>query len=76
MTQIALRLPGDLLADVDRHVPSQHPSRSDLIRRAIELYLHRLAAERDVAAYERAPLTDAELSLADDLAGWESTAPW
>ena len=76
MTQIAVRLPDDLVAAIDRMVPEHHSSRSELIRRAIELHLHRLAAEHDALQYEKLPLTDADLALADNPSGWDSTAPW
>jgi hypothetical protein len=52
------------------------PSHPDAIRRAVELFLHRLAWERDARAYERLPLTDSELPLADDPGSWSETPPW
>lgn len=75
-TQIAVRLPTDDLAAVDALVPDRHRSRSDVIRRALELYLYRMACENDAAAYERQPLTDDELALGDDPSAWETTPPW
>jgi uncharacterized protein GlcG (DUF336 family) len=63
-------------AGIDRLVPHAHPSRSDVIRRAVELYLYGLACERDAEAYDARPLTDAELALADDPSGWEATPEW
>jgi hypothetical protein len=57
-------------------VPSTHQTRSEAVRRAIELYLYRLACEHDARQYERLPLTDAELSLADDPDAWNSTPAW
>ncbi|CAN5793528.1 hypothetical protein BH24ACT3_BH24ACT3_18230 [soil metagenome] len=74
--QIALRLPADDLAAVDALVPEHHASRSEVIRRALDLYLYRLACERDAAAYDVRPLTDGELRLADDPGGWEATPAW
>ena len=53
-----------------------HATLSDVSRRALELYLYRLACERDAAVYERLPLTGAELTLADDLEGWSTTPQW
>jgi metal-responsive CopG/Arc/MetJ family transcriptional regulator len=38
-TQIAVRLPSELVDRLDQLVPGTHSSRSDAIRRAIELYL-------------------------------------
>ena len=75
-TQVAVRLPDDLVARVDELVPTAHPSRSDVIRRAIELYLYRLSCERDAHRYEEVPLTDRELALADDPHGWDFTPAW
>jgi Arc/MetJ-type ribon-helix-helix transcriptional regulator len=75
-TQIAVRLPDDLVARLDELVPSTHESRSDAVRRSIELYLYRLACERDAARYEELPLTDAELALADDHDSWSATPAW
>jgi metal-responsive CopG/Arc/MetJ family transcriptional regulator len=75
-TQLAVRLPDDLVHRLDALVPATHASRSDAVRRAIELYLYRLACEHDARQYERLPLTDAELSLADDPDTWSNTPPW
>jgi len=75
-TQIALRLPDELVERIDRLVPATHDSRSAVIRRAIELYLTWLANERDAAIYERRPLSDAELALADDAASWAGAPDW
>jgi len=54
--QIAVRLPSELVEQLDHLVPSPHQSRSAAIRRAIELYLYRLAAEQDASVYDRMPL--------------------
>jgi Arc/MetJ-type ribon-helix-helix transcriptional regulator len=75
-TQVAVRLPDELVRRLDALVPAAHPSRSDAVRRAIELYLYRLACEHDARQYERLPLTDAELALADDPDAWSDTPPW
>ncbi len=61
---------------MDRIVGALHTSRSDVIRRALEMYLYRLACEHDARAYERTPLTDAELALTDDPESWEGTPAW
>lgn len=74
--QIALRLPTKQLEAVDRLVPGIHASRSDLIRRAIELYLYRLACERDAAIYEAMPLTEEELAFVNDPASWSTIPKW
>ena len=75
-TQLAVRLPEELISQLDALVPGTHPSRSDAVRRSIELYLYRLACEQDVDRYEREPLTDKELALADDADTWAGTPQW
>jgi metal-responsive CopG/Arc/MetJ family transcriptional regulator len=74
--QIAVRLPEDLVAQLDALVPGAHESRSQAVRRAIEIYLISLANERDAMIYERLPLTDDELALADSLDSWSGTPSW
>lgn len=71
-TQIAVRLPADLVDQLDQLVPAVHASRSEVIRRAAELYVYWLAAEHDAASYDRLPLTDAELAFAGDPDAWSS----
>lgn len=75
-TQIAVRLPSHLVDQLDRLVPAPHASRSEALRRAVELYLFRLAAEHDAAVYDLAPLTEAELTFADDPEAWDLTPQW
>jgi metal-responsive CopG/Arc/MetJ family transcriptional regulator len=75
-TQLAVRLPDELIHRLDELVPETHASRSEAVRRAIELYLYRLAWEHDAQQYERLPLTEAELALADDPDAWGGTPPW
>jgi Arc/MetJ-type ribon-helix-helix transcriptional regulator len=75
-TQIAIRLPDELVGQLDALVPDLHESRSEAVRRSIELYLYRLACERDAARYERHPLTDQELAFADDADAWSGAPPW
>src|SRR5205085_11258703 len=48
-TQIAVRLPSEQLDAIDRLVGQLHASRSDVVRRALELYIYRLACEHDAA---------------------------
>lgn len=76
MGQVALRLPDQLIEEVDDVAARMQSTRSDVIRRALEQFLYRLACERDAAIYERQPLTDAELALADDPDGWSTTPSW
>lgn len=73
---IAVRLPEELVSRLDELVPSAHGSRSQAIRRAIEVYLAGVANERDAAVYDRLPLGDEELTLADDPGGWAGTPAW
>jgi Arc/MetJ-type ribon-helix-helix transcriptional regulator len=75
-TQIAVRLPDEMVERLDQLVASGHQSRSEAVRRAIELYLYRLACERDARRYDELPLSDAELALADDPAAWAETPSW
>ena len=75
-TQIALRLPDEIVSRIDELVPAVHGSRSDAIRRSIELYLYRLACERDADRYDQVPLSGDELALADDPAAWSGTPSW
>jgi Arc/MetJ-type ribon-helix-helix transcriptional regulator len=75
-SQIALRLPVELVSRLDELVPRLHPTRSDAVRRSIELYIYRLACEADAARYADMPLTEEERSLADDPASWSETPAW
>lgn len=74
--QIAVRLPEELVSRLDGLVPSAHDSRSQAIRRAIEVYLSWLANERDATIYDRLPLSDEELALADEPGTWAGTPAW
>jgi len=74
--QLAVRVPKSMLDALDGLVPERHETRADAVRAAIELYLYRLACERDAERYDAAPLSDEELALADDPAGWELTPAW
>ena len=51
-------------------------TRSDLVRRAIDLYLYRISCERDAKIYEDLPLTVAELAGGDDPKNGEASPPW
>jgi predicted transcriptional regulator len=75
-TQVAIRLPIELVTQLDELVPRLHPTRSDAVRRSIELYIYRLACEADAARYAETPLSEEELSLADDPASWKETPAW
>lgn len=64
--QIAARLPESLVERMDRLVGDLHDSRSEVIRRALDLYLYRLQCEADARRYEVVPLSERELAFADD----------
>jgi Arc/MetJ-type ribon-helix-helix transcriptional regulator len=74
--QVAVRLPAEQVAAIDALIGRSHGSRSEVIRRALELYLYRLACEGDAQRYADLPLTDTELALADDERGWSATPAW
>ena len=75
-TQIAVRLPQELLDKMDVLAGSTGGTRSDLVRRAIESYLYREACNADALAYQSTPLAGTELALADDSSGWSTTPAW
>ncbi len=75
-TPVTLRVPDDLLAQLDALVPEVHPSRSEALRRALELYLYRVACERDADRYAAQPLTEAEIAVGDDARDWEASPSW
>ncbi|MGH8910815.1 MAG: ribbon-helix-helix domain-containing protein [Egibacteraceae bacterium] len=74
--QLAVRVPKSMLDAVDQLIPELHATRADAIRAAVELYLYRLACERDAERYRAQPLSNEELALADDPAGWALTPAW
>ena len=75
-TQLAIRIADDQLAQIDAMVPQVHESRTELIRRAIELYLYRIACEKDARIYESMPLTEAEMSQFEGPADWDQAPAW
>lgn len=69
-TQIAVRLPEDLVAFLDASVKSGvAPSRAALVARAVEREMRRQRAEGDVAILRSAGAPD-DL---DDLVAWSAT---
>lgn len=72
-TRVAVRLPDELVEQLDRAASANDRSRSEVVRRALKLYMHRLDCERDATRYAQLPLSDAELALADDPDGWSVT---
>jgi Arc/MetJ-type ribon-helix-helix transcriptional regulator len=75
-TQVAVRLANSQVERVDRLVGTIHGSRSDVIRRALDLYLYRLDCERDARRYDESPLSDQELGFADDPKALASMPEW
>jgi Arc/MetJ-type ribon-helix-helix transcriptional regulator len=74
--QVAVRLPEEQVKAIDELAVRRRGSRSEVIRRALDLYLYRLACEHDAQRYEELPLTDTELAFADDERGWSATPAW
>ena len=74
--QLAVRVPTELVSDLDALVPQLHATRAEAVRAAVESYLYRLACERDAQRYADKPLDDAELVLADDPEGWRASPSW
>lgn len=66
-TQIAVRVPDELLAEVDRAAADGGSSRAAVVVRALEHYRMRLLAERDAAIL-------AETGDYDELAGLAGSA--
>ena len=74
--QLAVRVPTELVSELDALVPQLHATRAEAVRAAVETYLYRLACERDAQRYADRPLDDAELALADDPDAWTVTPSW
>ncbi|MDQ3599956.1 MAG: ribbon-helix-helix domain-containing protein [Actinomycetota bacterium] len=74
--QLAVRVPNELISQLDALVPQVHATRAEAVRTAVEKYLYRLACERDAQRYADQPLDDAELALADDPDAWTVTPSW
>jgi Arc/MetJ-type ribon-helix-helix transcriptional regulator len=73
-TQIAIRVSDEQVRQIDELVPTMHATRSELVRRALDAYLYRLACARDADIYARVPLTEDELALGDATL-WSEDAP-
>jgi Arc/MetJ-type ribon-helix-helix transcriptional regulator len=71
-TQIAVRLPDEIVAYLDRQVASgDAPSRAAVVARALERERRRDIAERDARIYAAA----AGPGELDDLAAWAASQP-
>jgi Arc/MetJ-type ribon-helix-helix transcriptional regulator len=70
-TQIAVRLPDELVAFLDGEVAAgEAPSRAAVVARALERERRRRLAEDDARL-----LTDAAVGDLDDLASWSASQP-
>ena len=70
-TQIAVRLPDDLVAFVDEQVRAgTEPSRAAFVARALDRERRRQVAERDARIYAASATTDL-----DELAAWSARQP-
>lgn len=74
--QLAVRVPSEVIRELDALVPQVHATRAEAVRVAVETYLYRLACERDAERYAHVPLGDTELALADDPDAWSATPSW
>lgn len=82
MTMLGFRVPAADARAAQRWAERRGLDRSELLRRALQAHLAQLAAEEDAAAWERAPLTDAEPAFttiadwgpAEDWEGWADAA--
>jgi Arc/MetJ-type ribon-helix-helix transcriptional regulator len=69
-TQIAVRLPDEMVAFLDRTVASgKAPSRAALVASAVEREMRRLAAEHDAQILR----TEGAADDLDDLVAWTAT---
>jgi predicted transcriptional regulator len=62
-------------AEVQRWAEALGLDRSELLREALHRHLVRLRSEVDATTWERLPLTDAEMSLAQ-IADWGPAEDW
>lgn len=71
-TQIAVRLPDELVSRLDRAGSTFQRTRADVVRTALDAYLYRLECEHDATIYRQTPLTDDEMAVADTV----EVRPW
>lgn len=74
--QLAVRMPSEVISELDALVPELHATRAEAVRAAVQAYLYRLACERDAQRYVNTPLDGAELALTDDPGAWSATPSW
>lgn len=75
MTMLSFRVSDDEAADVQRWAEALGMERSEILRDALHRHLVGLSSERDADAWQRAPLTGAERSLAE-IADWGPAEDW
>lgn len=82
MTMLSFRVDDAVAAEVRRWAGRLGVDKSELLRTALRTHLIRLAAEQEIDAWERTPLTDDESALgliadwgpAEDWADWTDAA--
>lgn len=75
MTMLSFRVADAEAAEVQRWAEALGLDRSELLREALHRHLVRLRSEVDATTWERLPLTDAEMSLAQ-IADWGPAEDW
>ncbi len=75
MTMLSFRIPETEAEELERWVEALGVDRSELLRDALHRELVRLRAEGDAVAAERAPLSEAEMSL-EEVADWGPAEDW
>ena len=75
MTMLSFRVGDDEATEVQRWAEELGVDRSELLRDAVHRHLVKLRGEHDADRWQRAPLTDAESSLAQ-AAEWGPAEDW
>jgi predicted transcriptional regulator len=75
MTMLSFRVDEEEAAVVQQWAERLGVDRSELLRDALHRHLVRLRAEVDIEAWQAAPLTDDELTLAE-IADWGLAEDW
>ena len=75
MTMISFRVADADAAAMQAWADQLGIDRSELLREALRRHLARLAAERDVAAWQAQPLSEGERSVAE-IADWGPAEDW
>jgi len=75
MTMVSFRLDDEDVEELDSVAEVLGRDRSDLLRDALRRQLRVIAAESDIAAYERRPFTEEELALCE-MQAWAPDEDW